>query len=173
MIILGKLGHSHIRLVCDLLVSKAGAHTHQIDDFRDSDLFRQTILQSGSALGPWASLRDTMTKANELADAANCTDRNSTFVVECLRNLSTDQLQEIYTSISGPTPNYQFTTRVDGELFSQNELRELNSGKPAIIGVNSGEMPLPHGKYSSLFFGPLLLHPPRHALLLPPSLRCS
>lgn len=117
-----------------------------------SDLFHQSISESGSALSYWGALSDlTITTTKRFAEAAHCTGADSAAVVKCLQKLSTTELQRIQDSIAiNSTITSTIGTwsfRVDGELFTQADLKEIDSEKPAIIGVNSMEMPVPDRKF--------------------------
>lgn len=113
-----------------------------------TDLFHQSITESGYA---WSSspsvLSDvSINSTKKLAKDANCTDLAPASILHCLRQFSTSELQKIYNSHKPPIPflwlrSSPWNVRVDDDLFESGELRELGTQKPAIIGVNSLEIP--------------------------------
>ncbi|XP_042895443.1 neuroligin-4, X-linked [Parasteatoda tepidariorum] len=75
-------------------------------------LFQRVILQSGSALCPWAIAKDAVDHTRRLAQALNCSMQDSMTLIECLRKR---QLEEIM-SVDIPAPDHlsAFGPTVDG-----------------------------------------------------------
>ncbi|GBM59635.1 Neuroligin-4, X-linked [Araneus ventricosus] len=90
-------------------------------------LFHRAIMQSGSALSPWAIARDAIAHTLHLARVLDCPAQHNTALVECMRKRD---LQEIM-NVEIMTPDYlsAFGPTVDGIVIPQDpsEIMEKNS----------------------------------------------
>jgi len=111
------------------------------------DLFQQAIMQSGSARAHWAQLHNSSVVGSENIITASGCKGDSIAVTACLRQLSTVELQKVVNKVPGrpgfpgALGNIDWVPRLDGDLFKQEEFKEL-SKKPTIIGVDSLETPV-------------------------------
>ncbi|XP_054721244.1 neuroligin-4, X-linked-like [Uloborus diversus] len=80
-------------------------------------LFHRAIMQSGSALSPWAIAHEAITHTHHIAEALDCPAQDNTALVECLRKR---ELQEIM-DVEIPVPDYlsAFGPTVDGIVLPQ------------------------------------------------------
>lgn len=62
-----------------------------------TDLFHQSIAQSGSAFGFWARQYTPRENAETCAALAGCVNGDTDELVECLRLKTTEQLNQAYT----------------------------------------------------------------------------
>ncbi|KFM59615.1 Neuroligin-1, partial [Stegodyphus mimosarum] len=90
-------------------------------------LFHRAIMQSGSALSPWAIARDSITYTLHIARVLDCPAQHNTALVECLRKRDLQDIMDVeiqtsdYLSSFGPT--------VDGIVLPQDpaEIMEKNA----------------------------------------------
>lgn len=88
----------------------------------------------------------SVSTGKKLAKAAKCTDTKPEAYVKCLRQLSTKDLQAVYNAMNLTDPFYDvWSIRVDGDLYTQSTMKELDTKRPAMIGLNSMETPVPNG----------------------------
>ncbi|UYV82629.1 Ces3 [Cordylochernes scorpioides] len=96
-------------------------------------LFHRAILQSGSALCPWALARGAVGAARELAHSLGCPSQNNIATVECLRQRPAVEIVRASTRY-GP-----FGPTIDGLVVQ---------AEPALLMTNMSEL---YGSYGVMF----------------------
>lgn len=95
-----------------------------------SGLFQRAILMSGSALSPWAEVKDALSVTARMAKFLNCslpTDLSNQHpeTMNCLRNVSAQKL------VTMALPQYKFTSlfgpSVDGVVVKEDFRSHLSS----------------------------------------------
>jgi carboxylesterase type B len=117
-------------------------------------LFHRAIAESGSALAPWAIDRDQVGNARKVADIAGCPLDPYEQLLDCLRNIPSDELMRAYTAFQkndwenggmgfgASSPVIQIA---GAERLLEKEPRELlETGQyatdvPLLMGANSQE----------------------------------
>ena len=118
------------------------AHTVSEESWK---YFDRVILQSGNMLMPW-SLPTTEEQSRNATNAflklVNC--KNDERVLKCLKNLTHDDLEKIYSKNPNPLDQFWYPPTVDREFLKEHPLRLLIAGhfKKAgmIMGVTKDEM---------------------------------
>ncbi|XP_054724371.1 neuroligin-4, X-linked-like [Uloborus diversus] len=97
-------------------------------------LFHRAIMQSGSALSPWAIARDAVSHTQRLAEALNCSTQDSMALIECLRR---KRLEDIM-SINLPVPDHLtgFGPTVDGIVLSHDPLYLMETKPDLFLRYN-------------------------------------
>ncbi|XP_054713354.1 neuroligin-3-like [Uloborus diversus] len=100
-------------------------------------LFQRGIMQSGSALSPWALARDAATHTRYLASVLDCPTRDNTALVDCIRQRSIADIMRVQLDI----PDYltAFGPTIDGIVIPN---------EPAILMKNYKDL---FGQYDLLF----------------------
>ncbi|KAG8194051.1 hypothetical protein JTE90_003001 [Oedothorax gibbosus] len=80
-------------------------------------LFQRAIMQSGSALSPWAIARDAITHTNYVARILDCPALDSTALVECLRKIDLQDIMGVQIQV--PDHLSGFGPVVDGIVLPQ------------------------------------------------------
>ncbi|GIY89413.1 neuroligin-4, X-linked [Caerostris darwini] len=75
-------------------------------------LFHRAIMQSGSALCPWAIAKDAISHTQKLAQRLNCSMQDSMMLIECLRKKRVEDIMSV--DIVGPDYLSTFGPTVDG-----------------------------------------------------------
>lgn len=75
-------------------------------------LFQRAIMQSGSALSPWAIAHDSIAHTLEIAKILDCPAQDNTALVECLRKIDLQDILNI--NVSAPDYLSTFGPTVDG-----------------------------------------------------------
>ncbi|XP_042856871.1 pyrethroid hydrolase Ces2a-like, partial [Penaeus japonicus] len=106
-------------------------------------LFKRAIMQSGSALCPWAVREDHKMYANQLGRLLSCPQisenveaMNSADLVNCLRKIPVEQLNTVLLKL--PTP-YVMTPRVDGEFLPAHPATLVREGRYTPVDIISGK----------------------------------
>ncbi|KAJ6217577.1 hypothetical protein RDWZM_008734 [Blomia tropicalis] len=95
-------------------------------------LFQRAIMQSGSALSPWAIASDAMMHAKNLANTLGCGDSsNSNGILECLRHKSVLEITSVPLRV--PTHLTAFGPVIDG-IVIPNDPQILMSKMNSIFG---------------------------------------
>ena len=107
-------------------------------------LFHRAIMQSGSALSPWAIASDAILHAKNVAKAVGCTEQsNINGVLECLRHKSVQEITSIALKV--PTHLTAFGPVIDGIVIPsdpQTLMSKPNSiygNYPLLIGITKVE----------------------------------
>ncbi|KAG8191528.1 hypothetical protein JTE90_019592 [Oedothorax gibbosus] len=83
-------------------------------------LFQRVILQSGSALCPWALAKDAASHARKLAQSMNCSTRDSTKLIDCLRKKRLEDIMSV--DIQAPDHLSAFGPTVDGIVLPKSPM---------------------------------------------------
>ncbi|GFY60954.1 neuroligin-2 [Trichonephila inaurata madagascariensis] len=75
-------------------------------------LFHRAIMQSGSALCPWAVAKDAISHTQILAQSLNCSTQDSMVLIECLRKRRLEEIMSV--DISAPDHLSAFGPTIDG-----------------------------------------------------------
>lgn len=132
-------------------------------DFPGRHLFHRVILQSGSALSPWAIVADPLVNTRRLAEALNCSHGHqwgarSTPLIQCLKDAP---YQDILASSSssafplgrfppsarhppsasfGPTVDHRSVVSADVRtLLGSRAVEAVFSAVPLVVGFTAGE----------------------------------
>ncbi|UYV83710.1 Ces3, partial [Cordylochernes scorpioides] len=124
------LGHGHGAACVHLLMVSPMA----------KGLFQRSILQSGSALSPWAMARHGVEYAREAAKQLNCSFRHSGELLSCLRSRTVDQLLAINLSV--PAHLSAFGPSIDEVVVTSDYASLLGKARGDILlGVTRTEAP--------------------------------
>jgi carboxylesterase type B len=113
-------------------------------------LFHRAILQSGSALCPWAFTRNAGHQAKRFAKSLNCPTDNSSVLIACLKKMNPIKLVHPHSAIMSPIHLQDDlfvgsveATKTNDTFLSENPFHLLSTGNfnkvPIIFGVNGGE----------------------------------
>ncbi|XP_050701834.1 juvenile hormone esterase-like [Eriocheir sinensis] len=108
-------------------------------------LFSGAIMESGTALNPWAMGRQFLEMAQEIAERFDCPTLPTDELVTCLQGVRAHILDSYYLSTSewNLQPFY-LAPRVDGEYLPDEPATLMLEGRfhhvPVIMGVNRDEM---------------------------------
>lgn len=85
-----------------------------------SGLFQRVILQSGSALCPWALAKDAVSHARKLAQSMNCSTRDSMKLIDCLRKKRLEDIMSV--DIQAPDHLSAFGPTIDGIVLPKSPM---------------------------------------------------
>ncbi|XP_050691516.1 juvenile hormone esterase-like [Eriocheir sinensis] len=127
--------------------SSAGSTSVQFQMLAPSaaGLFSGAIMESGSALSPWATGRDFLATAQTVAERFDCPTLPTADLVACLQTVRAHQLDTSYFSLyDWNLQPFYLAPRVDGEYLPDEPATLLQEGRyhhvPTIMGVNRDEM---------------------------------
>ncbi|GFQ84789.1 neuroligin-3 [Trichonephila clavata] len=83
-------------------------------------LFHRAIMQSGSALCPWAVAKDAISHTQILAQSLNCSTQDSMVLIECLRKRRLEEIMSV--DISAPDHLSAFGPTIDGIVLPHDPL---------------------------------------------------
>nr|QFF91351.1 acetylcholinesterase isoform 1 [Potamotrygon motoro] len=134
--------------------ASAGMHLLSPDS---RDLFQRAILQSGSAICPWATISPTegRRRAVELGRLLNCNIKNDRALIRCLRAKKPKELidQEWNVLPYSGIFRFSFVPIIDGDFFPESPDAMINTGNfkrtQVLLGVNKDE-----GTYFLLYGAP-------------------
>ncbi|KAG8194056.1 hypothetical protein JTE90_003005 [Oedothorax gibbosus] len=89
-------------------------------------LFHRAILQSGSALSPWAIARDAIAHTLHVATVLDCPAQHNTALVECLRKRNLSDIMNV--NIDVPDHLSAFGPTVDGIVLRRDPAEAMASG---------------------------------------------
>ncbi|KAF2721693.1 carboxylesterase family protein [Polychaeton citri CBS 116435] len=110
-------------------------------DGRDDGLFSGAISESGApvSLDPYPTVEDWDYVIAKISAETGCS--NSTSVLDCLRELPADKLNDVINSTA--TDGASYGAVIDGDWFTQSAAEQLEKGDfvkvPYIIGCNADE----------------------------------
>lgn len=110
-------------------------------------LFSAAILQSGSALCPFARGRNFLQAAQKVAARFDCPIEPSELLVTCLQSINFHLLDEMYfTFFEWNVQPFTFAPRVDGGFLPDEPVTLVREGRfhhvPVMMGINANEMAL-------------------------------
>nr|XP_056722784.1 cholinesterase-like [Euleptes europaea] len=122
-------------------------------------LFDRAVLQSGTAVAPWAwvSPEEARRRSLALAQLMGCTEDEGSTIVKCLQEKGVEEFQTYLFSVVDPTIvlNLPFVPTTDGDFLSDDPQKLVESrhfqSKPIMIGTTSDE-----GSVFILYGGPFL-----------------
>lgn len=123
-------------------------------------LFSRAIMHSGNSFDPWASGRDFLWAAQEIAVRFGCPTEPSDDLVTCLQGVNQHELDAMEAIfIEWNFQPFFFAPRVDGIYIPDEPATLVKEGRynhvPTIIGINRDEMAL---ESVELYADPLLLN---------------
>ncbi|KAK7081095.1 Carboxylesterase 5A [Halocaridina rubra] len=110
-------------------------------------LFSGAVMISGNAFGPWASGRDFLWAAQEIAINFGCPTSPSDDLITCLQGVNEHELDAMYLHFAqwNLQPFY-FAPRVDGVYIPEEPATLMKEGRyshvPTLMGINRDEMAL-------------------------------
>nr|XP_056722762.1 cholinesterase-like [Euleptes europaea] len=110
-------------------------------------LFDRAVLQSGSAIAPWAwvSPEEAKRRSVALAQLIGCTEDEGNAIVECLQEKGMEEFQMYMFSVVDPRilVNIPFVPTTDGDFLPDDPQKLVESrrfqSKPIMIGTTSDE----------------------------------
>ncbi|CAL4157831.1 unnamed protein product [Meganyctiphanes norvegica] len=128
----------------------SSVHFHVMSPY-SAGLFQGAIMESGTAISPWALGRDFKRIATETAEKFECPTSTSEEMLICLQGVEHHHLCSIDNQvwIWNLQPFY-FAPRIDGDYIPDHPVRLIKSGEynhvPVIMGVNRNEGALESGE---------------------------
>jgi acetylcholinesterase len=115
-----------------------------------SNLFRNAILQSGSALADWALLKNSnaIKRYTEILHSLGCNQTSQVEMIECAKKVEPRQAIErsdefFFSRATHGVAQFTFLPVVDNYFLSEEPINLLNRGKfkkcPILIGANKDE----------------------------------
>ncbi|CAL4086457.1 unnamed protein product, partial [Meganyctiphanes norvegica] len=143
-----------------LSAGAASTHYHILSPY-SKDLFKRAIMQSGSALCPWAAGRDFRHNADIIAKRFDCPTNSSSEMISCLQNINAHLIDDILLSDlkelkTWNTQPFIFSPRVDGDFIPDEPVALIKRGDynhvPVIMGISREEGAIESGEMYTLPF---------------------
>uniref|UniRef100_A0ACB8EFZ5 Uncharacterized protein n=1 Tax=Sphaerodactylus townsendi TaxID=933632 RepID=A0ACB8EFZ5_9SAUR len=124
----------------------ASVHYHLLSP-GSQPLFDRAVLQSGTAIAPWAwvSPEEAKRRALDLAQVMGCTEDGDSAIVKCLQEKPMEEFQKDTSSIvdSKIALEFPFVPTTDGDFIPDDPQKLVESrrfqAKPIMIGITSDE----------------------------------
>ncbi|GIY48882.1 neuroligin-1 [Caerostris extrusa] len=94
-------------------------------------LFRRAVMQSGSALSPWAIAHDALTYGHQVCETLNCPTKESAPMLDCMRQRPLDEIMKVQYMV--PEHLSAFGPTVDGIVIPVDPLTPMKE-KESLFG---------------------------------------